>query len=391
MTDTVVIGGGIIGCSVAVHLLLASPGARVEVVEPDPTYARAATPLASGGVRQLFSRPENVALSRRTLELIADWPEFAAVDGEPAPDLQWKRQGYLFIATREGTDALAANLETQRELGANVYWLEPSELADRYPVFATSDLGPAVLSPDDGWLDPHAFLRGMRRKAQSLGAAFREDRVTGLEATSGRVLRVQLASGGELAPSAVVNAAGCWAPELSAHVGMPVPVEPMRRFEHAVHLPPESREPFASLPFVKDPEGLALRPEGPGLSVGLVDFQHPGGFDDRVDHSYFERAVWPALAHRCPGLDRLRVHATTVGHYDQNRLDGNPILGNWPGRLDNYYLATEFSGHGMMHAPGVGRALAELVLTGRYQTLDLQRFGYERVLREEPYAERGIR
>ncbi|MBO0706078.1 MAG: FAD-binding oxidoreductase, partial [Candidatus Dormibacteraeota bacterium] len=177
MTDAVVIGGGIIGCSVAVHLLLESPGMRVEVVEPDPTYALAASPLASGGVRQLFSRPENVALSRQTLELIARWPEFAAVDGEPAPDLQWKRQGYLFIATREGTDALAANLETQRELGADVRWLEPSELADRYPVFATSDLGPAVLSPDDGWLDPHAFLQGMRRKAQSLGAAFREDRV----------------------------------------------------------------------------------------------------------------------------------------------------------------------------------------------------------------------
>jgi FAD-dependent oxidoreductase domain-containing protein 1 len=391
VTDAVVIGGGIIGSSTALYLLLGDPGLRVEVIEPDPTYALAATPLASGGVRQLFSRPENVALSRHTLDVIARWPEFAAVDGEPPPDLQWRRQGYLFIATRAGTDALAANLETQRALGVDARWLEPSELGDRYPVFATSDLGPAVLSPDDGWLDPHAFLQGMRRKAQSLGATFREDRVVGLEAGRGRVRRVELASGGALAPAAVVNAAGCWAPELSAQVGMPVPVEPMRRFEHAVHLPPESQPRFASLPFVKDPEGLAIRPEGQGLSVGLVDFRHPGGFDHRVDHSYFERRVWPALAHRCPGLDRLRLHATTVGHYDQNRLDGNPILGSWPGRLDNYYLATGFSGHGMMHAPGVGRALAELILHGRYQTLDLERFGYERILREEPYAERGIR
>jgi FAD-dependent oxidoreductase domain-containing protein 1 len=97
------------------------------------------------------------------------------------------------------------------------------------------------------------------------------------------------------------------------------------------------------------------------------------------------------LVGRIPALDRLRLRSTTVGLYDQNRLDGNPVVGNWPGRLDNFYVACGFSGHGLMHAPGVGRAIAELVVHGSYRTIDLSRLGYQRILDEQPYAERGIR
>src|SRR5262249_29457761 len=142
---------------------------------------------------------------------------------------------------------------------------------------------------------------------------------------------------------------------------------------------------LSALPFVKDPAGLALRPQGTGVSTGLVDFTHPGGFDQTIDHGYFERSVWPALAHRFPPLDRLRLRATTVGLYDQNRLDGNMIIGNHPGRLDNFYLACGFSGHGLMHAPAAGRALSELILHREYRTIDLTRMGYQRILDDAPY------
>jgi FAD-dependent oxidoreductase domain-containing protein 1 len=178
-----------------------------------------------------------------------------------------------------------------------------------------------------------------------------------------------------------------WAADLAADIGMRLPVEPMRRFEHFVETPAD----VAGLPFIKDAAGLAIRPEGPGLSVGLVDFDHPGGHGSDLDRGYFEASVWPALVERIPALDRLRLRSTTVGHYDQNRLDGNLIVGNWPGRLDNFYVACGFSGHGLMQAPGVGRALAELVVYGEYRTIDLGRLGYRRVLDGQPYAERGIR
>jgi FAD-dependent oxidoreductase domain-containing protein 1 len=390
MTDVVIAGGGIMGCATALHLKRAEPGVGVVVLEPDPTYAEAATSRASGGVRQLFTRVENIALSQYTLDVIDGWRDYARADGEPPPDLGWKGHGYLFIATPEDAGTLEVNLAVQRAHGVAAEWLEPDSVGARFPAIATADLGGAVLSPRDGWLDPHAFLQGLRRAAEARGARFVPDRAVGFDIAGRRVRGVALASGGGVAADAVVNAAGCWAPGLSAAAGVPVPVEPMRRFEHTVHVPPEVADTVRSLPFVKDPRGLAIRPEGPGLSVGLVNFDHPGGFDLSVDQAYFERSVWPALVHRVPGLDRLRLHATSVGLYDQNRLDGNAIVGR-AGALDNYYLACGFSGHGLMHAPGVGRALSELILHGEYRTIDLTALGYERVVRGDPYPERGIR
>jgi glycine/D-amino acid oxidase-like deaminating enzyme len=100
--------------------------------------------------------------------------------------------------------------------------------------------------------------------------------------------------------------------------------------------------------------------------------------------------VWPAAAHRVPAFETIRPGRTWTGLYDQNSLDGNMILGAWPGRLDNFFVAAGFSGHGLMHAPAVGRALAELVLRGRFETLDLTRMGYDRVVGNRPYPERGI-
>jgi glycine/D-amino acid oxidase-like deaminating enzyme len=76
--------------------------------------------------------------------------------------------------------------------------------------------------------------------------------------------------------------------------------------------------------------------------------------------------------------------------YEQNELDGNPIIGNWPGRMENFFVVSGFSGHGMMHAPAAGRAMAELIVRGRFETLDLANFGYGRVVENRPYPERGI-
>jgi glycine/D-amino acid oxidase-like deaminating enzyme len=380
----VIIGGGVIGCATAVHLLRAEPTLDVTTVEPDPTYALAATPRASGGIRQLFSLPENIALSQYTLEIIGSWPEFAGPD---APDLGWRQAGYLFIAGKgRPAEVLAANLELQVRHGVPARWLEPTDIAERFPGMTVEDLGGAVLSTSDGWLDPSALLAGLLGAARKLGATVLRDRALGFTVDGSIVRSVELA-GGRLTADVFVNAAGCWAPPLAAGVGMPVPVEPMLRLEHHVHGP----DAPAELPFVKDPSGLAVRLVTGGLSASVVDMNEPGGFDAAVDHGYFDRVVWPALVHRFPGLDRLRLRATTTGFYDQNRLDGNMILGNRPGTADNLYLACGFSGHGVMHALGVGRALTELIRFGQYRTINLDRLGYQRIVDNQPYAESGIR
>jgi glycine/D-amino acid oxidase-like deaminating enzyme len=141
---------------------------------------------------------------------------------------------------------------------------------------------------------------------------------------------------------------------------------------------------------VKDLDRLAFRPEGRGYSGGLVNADEPRGFNFDVDHGYFESVVWPALAHRFPAFEAVRCKRTWSGLYDQCELDGNPVIGNLPGTLDNFHVVAGFSGHGMMHAPAAGRAIAELIVHGRFRTIDLARLGYARVVANEPYPERGI-
>lgn len=389
--DVVVVGGGVMGSATAWHLLSAEPELRVAVIEPDPTYDAAASSQASGGVRQLFTRPENVLMSQYTLDVIDGWhqwapPQGGATEGD-SPDLGWHQNGYLFVTAPDMSDHLRADFEQHTALGTGAVWLEPDELAERYPLIATDDLGPAVLSPRDGWLAPSALLGGLMNRSRHLGAEYVRDRAVGFERSGRRLTGVALESGEVLPADHVVNVAGVWGAGLSRQLGLDLPVEPMRRFDHYVESPMD----FAQYPFIKDPKGLAVRPEGPGLTAALVDFSTPGGWDLSIDRGWFEAVVWPALVQRIPRADELRLVSTWSGHYDQNRLDGNMILDRWAGELDNYYFATGFSGHGLMHAPAVGRALTELILHGGFRTIDLERMGLKRVIAGEPYREITVR
>ena len=384
-TEILVIGGGVMGSSAAYFLRSAAAAPSVTVVEPDPTYALAATPRASGGVRRLFSLPENIRMSQFGIEFFERFAEHLGVEGE-CPDLNWKPQGYLFVVPPAGVPVLEANHRLQTRLGVDVQLLDRAALKHRFPSLHVDDIGAAAYSPGDGWLDPNAVLQGFKKKARSLGAEYVTDRVVGLDVEGTTVCSAALASGAVVRADAFVNTAGAWATSICAMAGMPLPVEPMRRFDHYF----ECRAALEPLPYIKDLDRLAMRPEGRGYTAGLVNYAEPRGFNFEIDHGYFERVVWPAAAHRVPAFEEIRPGRSWSGLYDQNCLDANMILGCWPGRLDNFFVAAGFSGHGLMHAPAVGRALAELILAGEYRTLDLSRMGYRRVVDNEPYAERGI-
>lgn len=387
MSTVVVIGAGAVGCATALHLKTAEPGLDVVVVEPDYTYVRAATGKGTGGVRQLFTRPENILMSQYTLDVIEDWSHWGTVDGTPPPELGWRANGYLFVVGLDDIHTLAGSFETHQRCGVGAEWLERADLADRYPGLVSDDLVAGVLSPRDGWLNPKVFFAVLRAKGEAAGATFLTDRVTSLATAGAAVRTVGLASGGTIGVDAVVNAAGVHTTDLAALVGMGLPVEPMRRHEHYV----ETEHDANHLPFVKDVHGLAVHAYRDGVSVGKVDFDHPGGEDFTIDASDYTDRVAPAMAERFAGLGRLTPRESWTGLYDQNRLDGNMILGNWPGHLDNFYVACGFSGHGFMHALAIGRGLAELITRGGYQTLDLSRMGYQRVLDGQPYPEEGVR
>ena len=383
-TDVAILGGGVTGCAAAYFLKLAGV-AEVCVVEPDPTYARASSPVATGGCRRLFSLPENIRMSQFSIGFFKDFAKHVAVDGQ-APDPQWKEWGYLFVVGAGHEHVLEENWRVQDSLGVKLELLDRAAIAARYPWMRADDLALGVLSPEDGWLDPNSVLQGFRKKAQAMGARFVQDRALDLIVRGPRVAEIELASGARIHADHVINAAGCWSASLAKLVGVDLPVNPMRRFEHFVEI--ETKLP--PMPLIKDPDRLVIRPEGTGYSVGLVRSDEPRGFNFEVDPAWFQDVVWPACASRIPAFETLKLRREWAGLYDECELDGNMILGRTPGGPENFLVACGFSGHGLMHAPAVGRALAELVVHGRFETLDLSRMGYQRVLDGVPYRETGI-
>ena len=383
--DIVIIGGGIVGSAVAYFLARTGRAGKVAVIEPDPSYACSATPTANGGVRQLFSLPENILMARYGLEFFAEFHGVMAIDGAPA-DIGFKRRGYLFISDDGGHAQMEANHRLQESLGARVDMLDRNALAARFPSLNVTDVALAVHAPDDAWVNPHAALMGFRDKARWLGVDYVEDRVVDWRAGGNLARDVVLASGATLAANSFVLAAGAWSGEIGAMIGLSLPVEPMCRESH-YFVTSNDIEP---LPFIKTETHLAFGPEGEGFAGGLPDWDRPAGFHADAHPTRFEDLVWPHLAHRLPPLETLKLQRSWVGHYARNTLDLTAIVGRWEGGCENVYMACGYSGHGIMHAPASGLALAELVLEGGYRTLDIRAFGYGRIAAGRPYRERGI-
>jgi FAD-dependent oxidoreductase domain-containing protein 1 len=387
MQRRIIIGGGVVGSSTAYHLAMQGLADDVVVLEPDPTYEFAATPRSTGGVRVLFTTPENIRMSHYGHAVYGDFENLTAVDGESV-NLGLKRRGYLYMCQgREHCDIIESNWKVQTAEGANALLIGPEEIAARYPSLEVGDVDLAVFSPDDATIDPYAAVMGFRNKARSLGVTYRKDRAVGLEVSGTQVRTVTLESGETLTADWVVNAANCHAPPLCAMVGMPVPVAPMRRMTFYF----ECQTELEDLPLLRHLSGGGFRPEGRGYICGVTHYDEPRGFNWDVDHEVFEEELWPALARRVKAFEAVKVQRSWSGHYDQNDLDGNHIIGNWPGKLDNFLIACGLSGHGLMHAPAIGRALTELIIHGAYQTLDLSRFGYQRIIDNEPLYEVGPR
>jgi sarcosine oxidase len=386
--DVVIVGGGVIGSAVA-YFLAADKGfgGSVVVVERDPSYAASATALSVGSVRQQFSTPENIRMSRFGADFVARIGEHLAVEGE-APDVGWHDGAYLFLATARGRAVLESNHAVQRENGAVNALLSAAELAERFPWLRTEDLAAGSLGLEhEGWLDPYALLNAFRRKARALGVAYREDEVVGFERDKNRVGAALLASGERIACGAVVDAAGPRAGMVAELAGIALPVRPRKRFVYVF----DCRASLHCNQLVIDPSGVYFRPEGRQFLGGVSppEDQDPDCLDLDIQYALFEDVVWPALAHRVPAFEELKLLRAWAGHYDYNTLDQNAILGPHP-ELANFHFATGFSGHGVQQAPAAGRAVAELVAQGRYATLNLARFGYDRVVRNEPIRELNV-
>jgi len=376
--DVLIVGGGVVGQSIA-YFLAAQPesaGMKIAVVERDPGYSTSSTALSVGGLRQQFSTPENISLSLFSAGFVKNVGEHLAVGGE-VPDLGWVEGGYLFLATRRGVQVLEENRAVQAGLGAETEILDQEALRNRFPWMAVDDLAAGSSGKEgEGWLDPHSLLQAFRRKAGELGVVQISDEVVGLGLAGPRIDTVTLAKNGRAKAGCVVNAAGPRSGRVAAMAGISdFPVRPRKRMVFSV----KARDSIPGCPLVIDPSGVYFRPEGEGFLCGVSPpaDQDPDTLDTEVESDLFHQRVWPALARRVPAFDALRLESAWAGHYAFNPLDQNAILGPHPG-IRNFYFANGFSGHGLQHSPGVGRAVAELILFGSFLTLDLGRFSFQR-------------
>lgn len=390
----VVIGGGAIGSAVALFLKRAGGAAvEVRVVEPDPGLARSSSALSAGSIRQQFSNAINVRMSQFGHEVISRADAWLAVDGAPV-DLGFVRSGYLFCATAAGVPVLQANHAVQRAAGADVALLAPAEAAVRFPWLNTADLALTSLGlSGEGWFDGFALARALAAKARSLGARWQRGRVVAIDRADGlapgRLTAVRLDNGDRLEADAFVNAAGPWAGAVGRLAGLPVPVHARRRTVFVMRCPTA----LPTTPLVIDPSGVWFRSEGShfigGWSPAIGDDDPDDLPLDQPDLAQFDDQVWPAMAQRVPAFEALRLQRAWAGYYEVHPLDHNALIGPHPA-CPNLLLCNGFSGHGLQHAPAAGRGIAEWLLTGGWQTLDLSAFSPQRSLSGRAFVEQAI-
>ena len=389
MRQIVIIGGGVVGSSVAFHLA-ADPGftGRITVIERDPTYRQASSALSASSIRQQFSTPVNIAMSQHGIAFLRDADSILAVDGQ-GPALGLTTPGYLYLASASGAGVLRDNHAVQTANGADVTLLDPPALAQRFAWLNTDGLALAALGgAGEGWFDGPALAAAFRRKARSLGVVYVAQDAVGLARDGAQVTGVRLADGSLLACDSAVVAAGAWSARVAAFADIALPVRARKRMVFVL----ACRADLSAMPFVIDPTGVWVRREGAMFLCGRAPLPGMADPDEDplvVDEAFFHDHVWPDLAARVPAFESVRLHSAWAGYYEMNLFDHNAIIGANPA-CPNLVFACGFSGHGMMHAPATGRGVAELLRHGAYRSLDLSALGWRRVLDNRPLQERNV-
>ncbi len=373
--DVLICGGAVIGSSVA-WFLAQNPDFKgsIVVVEPDPTYHQSATALSASGIRTQFSSPLNIRMSQFGVNFIL------SAQATFGSNITFQENGYLYLASTPAQElALRTNHATQSKLGASTILLEPDALAVRFPHLNTSDIRLGSFGQaSEGWFDNMGLLNAFKTDARAKGVIYIKDRTTELSIENNRISGVRLAGGDFISCGYFINASGTSAAKVAKMAGLFLPVEPRKRtnFLFSCAQPIQGK-----LPLMIDPSGVWCRPEGENFLCGCSPAQDPAvdHLDFEPNFQEFEDIIWPALAHRSPAFEAIKLQRFWAGHYDMNTFDQNVIVGPHP-EIDNFIFANGFSGHGLQQSPAIGRAISEWIVYGQFLTLDLLPFGYQRIL-----------
>ena len=365
--DVAIVGGGIIGASIAYHL--AARGVKkIVVFEREEALGTGSTAKCAGGVRLQFSTTANVEMSRLSIAA------FERFEDEMGETIDFERNGYLFVLTEErDLEMFRGNAEKQRALGVPVEVLTPEEARSIVPVLTIDDLVGATFCGADGFANPHAIVQGYAKNARKLGVEIaRSSEVTGME-IEGRRVRVVTTDDDRWELDWVVNAAGPWARSVGAMAGLEVPVDPVKR-QYFVTKPMDWIPD--RLPLLIDwGSGVYMHKESGGMLIGEADPNEPPSFNQQVDWEFLAEVTAHAIA-RVPRVEEAEIQSTVAGLYEVSP-DHNAILGTVP-ELENFVCANGFSGHGMQHAPAVGLVISELIVDGAALSMDIAPYAIER-------------
>jgi len=378
----VIIGGGIVGTSIAYHLAKRGAGRDVIILEKD-RLASGTTAAAIGGIRSQFSTEINIQFS---LESVRFWRRWEEEVGVP---LDYREDGYIFLAqTEDEAETFRRNVVLQNRMGVMSRLLTAAEAVALVPGMFTGDITAFAYHANDGRATPQDAAMGYAKRAREQGVRIREGvTVTAIDTTGGHVRGVET-DAGRIDAEIVVNASGPWSGLVGALAGVDVPVKPYRR------------EIFISEPFDLLPKHF---PNVIDLHVGWYFWREGAGIlmsGMKDSHSSFDTHVnWAGLAHvaefathRHPALEHARFGKRAyAGLYDVSP-DDHAILGATS--VAGFFLACGFSGHGFQHSPATGRLMAELLLDGRTTGIDISplsvtRFTTGALLREPLTAHAG--
>ena len=370
--DVVLIGGGIVGSSIAYHLVAA--GCRnVLVIERETSQGKGSTGKSMGGVRAQFSTPVNIQMSLYSIPFYATFEERL---GYPC---DYRPQGYLFCATNEKHLAyLRANYEKQVAMGLrNVRLMSGDEIRGMFPQMRGDDIIGGSFCSTDGFVDPYSAMIGFMTWASDHGATlWKNATVESIKRRDGSEPRFEISTTrGLVATPTVVNCAGPWASGIASMVGIQLPVQPLRRM--LVPTEPFDQFPNTAPMIIDMSNGFHFRPESRGFLLAWNDPEETPGYKTDFEPAFLEKILTRA-AGRVPVFENLAVNPKRAwaGLYEMTP-DHHPILGESPD-VPGFFFANGFSGHGVMHAPATGKILSDLILSGRTDLIDASLLNYSR-------------
>jgi len=379
--DVVIIGGGIVGSSIAYHLVAA--GCRnVLVLERETAQGKGSTGKSMGGVRAQFATPVNIQMSLYSIPFYASFEERL---GYPC---DYRPQGYLFCATT-GTHMayLQVNFEKQVAMGLkNVQLVVGDDIRRQFPQLRGDDIVGGSFCSTDGFVDPYSAMIGFMTWASDHGATlWKNATVTAIRRHKGSFEIA--ATRDTVSTSTVVNCAGPWAAEVARMVGIELPVEPLRRM--LVPTEPFDQFPHTAPMIIDMSNGFHFRPESRGFLLAWNDPEETPGYKTDFEPSFIEKILTRA-ADRVPVFENLPVNPKRAwaGLYEMTP-DHHPILGESPD-VKEFFFANGFSGHGVMHAPATGKILSDLIMTKKTDLIDASLLNFSRFAERRMIEETAV-